>query len=124
MDRNTEVNLKRSGFDCHIEEGRLSQLRFALKHVSLEGEILEFGVFQGKSISTIAREVKDRTVCGFNSFVGLPEDWQRSNKRVYPKEHFKSKMPTVPKNVELIKGFFDKSLNYVVTYHEHHSLLL
>ena len=39
------------------------------------GLVLEFGVASGSSITGIAGEMPHRTVYGFDSFEGLPEDW-------------------------------------------------
>lgn len=47
------------------------------------------------------------TVYGFDSFEGLPESWRDG----FPKGAFKrSQLPAVADNVELVKGYFDKSL--------------
>lgn len=76
-----------------------------------DGLFLEFGVFQGRSIRAIADLVFPRTVYGFDSFEGLPEDWERGND-VYSKGHFDlaGSTPEVPSNVTLVKGFFDETL--------------
>jgi len=72
-----------------------------------EGCYLEFGVFSGRSINWIASHNPDKTVYGFDSFEGLPEDWML---------HFKAKvfavnsLPPVEKNVKLIKGWFNETL--------------
>lgn len=68
------------------------------------GLILEFGVFNGESISEIS-SYTDRKVYGFDSFEGLPESWYGMEKG-----SFKTTVPTVPENVELVVGWFDQSL--------------
>ena len=71
-----------------------------------QGLYLEFGVFSGRTINHIARQV-DQPVYGFDSFEGLPERWRDT----LGAGHFKVKnLPQVPKNVTLIKGWFDKTL--------------
>lgn len=55
-------------------------LRAALREVELDGEVAEFGVHQGNSLAVIAGHFADRTVHGFDSFVGLPESWSGSAK--------------------------------------------
>jgi len=71
-----------------------------------QGLYLEFGVFSGRTINHIARQV-DQPVYGFDSFEGLPERWRDT----LGAGHFKvKKLPQVPKNVTLIKGWFDKTL--------------
>lgn len=76
-----------------------------------EGEILEFGVFHGTTINRLARALPDRHMIGFDSFEGLPEDWDMGNKYT-KKEAFDrgGVMPEVPDNVTLVKGYFDDVL--------------
>lgn len=64
---------------------------------------LEFGVFQGKSINFFAKKIGTKKIYGFDSFVGLNEDWGGTE---YPKGYFdlKGKLPKVENNVILIKG--------------------
>lgn len=75
------------------------------------GEILEFGVFKGVTINRLAKKLPDRKIIGFDSFEGLPEDWDMGQKFT-KKEAFDrgGVMPEVPENVELVKGFFDEVL--------------
>jgi predicted O-methyltransferase YrrM len=72
-------------------------------------QILEFGVFEGESINYLARRMKDATVYGFDSFLGLEEDWQGYIPR---KGHFdrKGQIPIVESNVILIKGWFEETV--------------
>jgi hypothetical protein len=49
-------------------------LRHALGQCSIEGLVLEFGVYQGRTLSEIAR-LDPHTAHGFDSSEGLPEDW-------------------------------------------------
>lgn len=76
-----------------------------------EGEILEFGVFRGVTINCLGYALPDRKIIGFDSFEGLPEDWDMGGKKT-KKEAFDrgGEMPEVPDNVTLVKGFFDKTL--------------
>src|SRR5258708_5451681 len=53
---------------------RWDLLDFALSRAPAEGMILEFGVERGDSLRHLSRRT-DRTVHGFDSFQGLPEDW-------------------------------------------------
>src|SRR5262249_28322952 len=87
-------------------------LDYVLGHVPLEpGLILECGVFEGASITKIAKRYPDRTVFGFDSFEGLPEDWVRAHD-YYPKGFFgtNGELPAVPSNVRLVKGWFADTL--------------
>ncbi len=78
----------------------------ALSQLFSEGLILEFGVAKGASVNLIASLLPDKTVYGFDSFKGLPEDWG-SHKR----GHFKVEdLPTVLANVDLVVGLFQDTL--------------
>jgi len=46
-----------------------------LNAVTLHGTVVEFGVYKGTSLTQIAKFFPDRTVHGFDSFVGLPVAW-------------------------------------------------
>lgn len=78
----------------------------------IDGHILEFGVFDAKSINKMAELWPDRTLYGFDSFEGLPEDWDLGSKlyRKMTKWHLHGNLPEVADNVHLIKGFFDDTL--------------
>ncbi len=70
------------------------------------GLCLEFGVWRGRSINLCAGAYPDREWVGFDSFEGFPEDgridWQKQFKVV--------ELPKVPKNVQLVKGYFSDCL--------------
>lgn len=74
-----------------------------------KGAILEFGVYKGHTINHLARLLPNRTITGFDSFEGLPENW---NGYRYSIRNFdrKGNAPRVEKNVELEIGWFDKTL--------------
>lgn len=83
-------------------------LEFAIKSVRLTGQWLEFGVYKGADITVIADHAPG-TVYGFDSFEGLPEDWTFSQKK--GRFSLDGMVPAgMPKNVELIKGWFDDTL--------------
>tara|TARA_B100001027_G_C16265317_1_gene331686 strand:+ start:109 stop:828 length:720 start_codon:yes stop_codon:yes gene_type:complete len=85
-------------------------LKYAINISKIEGCILEFGVFKGKSINFIAKNTSQK-IYGFDSFIGLPEDWSGGNLFV-PKEAFdlQGNLPTCEKNVELIEGWFEDTV--------------
>ena len=56
-------------------------LAAAMDRMLRHGLICEFGVFEGQTISYIAKQVPDRDVFGFDSFEGLPETWRGPFKR-------------------------------------------
>lgn len=88
-------------------KGRPAHLREALRHMSLDGLILEFGVAYGRSITVIGNLVAPRKVHGFDSFEGLPEDWAGG---VGKGAFAQAQLPEVPENVELLVGWFDDTL--------------
>ena len=81
-----------------------------------EGLCLEFGVREGTRINFIAAYHPTRTVYGFDSFEGLPENWNF----YAPAGTFdlKGKLPKVNNNVELVKGWFDKTLPEFLVQHK------
>lgn len=88
-------------------------LKFASDNVKVEGAYLEMGVGTGKSINFIAALNPEKKIFGFDSFEGLPEDWQRKDVSI-PKGSFKLRnefsFPPVLHNVRLIKGMFAETL--------------
>jgi hypothetical protein len=82
---------------------------YALSLCDVEGLYLEFGVYQGKSINYLATTKPNQEFFGFDSFVGLKEDWAGTYMK---KGHFDvgGNLPVVPKNVTLIKGYFQDTL--------------
>lgn len=75
---------------------------------------LEFGVFNGTSINYISN-FTDGVVYGFDSFEGLPEDWRPG----FEKGTFSTnkKLPNVNKNVVLIEGLFENTLDNFLNLH-------
>jgi hypothetical protein len=88
-------------------------LRFCISQVSINGLWLEFGVGKGSTIDFIADNAYGRTIVGFDSFEGLPEDWKMSDTLTYLKGHY-ALSGTIPplksKNVKLIRGYFQDTL--------------
>lgn len=70
---------------------------------------LEFGVYKGKSINLFSSKLPEITFEGFDSFEGLQEDWRGW---ALPKGTFdlKGVLPKVNNNVNLHKGWFNKTL--------------
>jgi len=75
------------------------------------GAILEFGVFRGNTIRHIAERFSEETVHGFDSFEGLPEDWDIGHKVIAGSEFDRQgNLPKVPNNVKLWVGWFNDTL--------------
>ena len=79
----------------------------------IEGLVLEFGIRFGSSIRQIASLVK-QDVHGFDSFEGLPEAWDENPPGSYST---KGVIPSVPHNVTLHDGWFEKTLHGFVKKH-------
>jgi hypothetical protein len=105
--------------DCN-----LTHFSHCFPHVKLEGLWLEFGVFKGGSIGTIASCNPSHTIYGFDSFEGLPEHWNAENPKgkfslqgVIPSKIFRGVNVIHGKpyrewndNIKLIKGWFVDTL--------------
>ena len=76
---------------------------------SQRNSFCEFGVAQGKSICFFSSQLPAMKFFGFDSFEGLKEDWKGSGKL---KGSYSSRgiLPSVPKNVTLLSGWFDESI--------------
>jgi Methyltransferase domain len=90
-------------------ESQRELIEYSLKMVTVDGHYLEFGVFTGGTIRFIARHIGGRKIHGFDSFQGLPESWSGFN---LGNKAFDvgGRLPRVPSNAELWKGYFDSSL--------------
>jgi hypothetical protein len=69
----------------------------------------EFGVFKGESLNFFATANNEIKWFGFDSFEGLPENWNGHGKT---KAHFSTlgKLPKVKANVTLVPGLFENTL--------------
>ena len=83
-------------------------LDYALGQVCIDGSILEFGVFEASSISRIARSLSEKTIHGFDSFEGLPEDFSNQLKR--GDFSLGGRIPRVPRTVILHQGWFENTI--------------
>lgn len=84
----------------------------SIENIPTTGHILEFGVFRGTSINLLASRLSQRDIVGFDSFRGLPEPWKATEGNMLPQGYFNlnGNPPKVPKNVKLVKGWFEDSL--------------
>ena len=107
-------NIKKFKFqsgDTDTNAVRLRELEDLSKYLAKDKLNLEFGVFSGTTINAIAEARPDLQFHGFDSFEGLPEDWDMGQKNV-SKEAFdcQGSVPMVEANVKLWKGWFDKTI--------------
>jgi hypothetical protein len=77
-----------------------------------DGLFLQFGVYMGVTAKYICDVLPPgETLWGFDSFEGLPVDWDMGQKYI-SKERFKLKeIPQFPDNMTVVPGFFDDSLD-------------
>ncbi|MAH84082.1 MAG: hypothetical protein CBB68_07025 [Rhodospirillaceae bacterium TMED8] len=94
--------------EAMIFDRREEVLDLAIQRMPTKGSILEFGVAGGDSIRYIASKTH-RTVHGFDSFRGLPEDWPGRHEL---RGHYSTEghVPSVPSNVVLHEGWFEQTL--------------
>ena len=90
-------------------------MNLAIQALSIEGLILEFGVFKGASIKYLAKSMPHKTIHGFDSFEGLQEAWVHYAKGAFDMH---GQLPKVPKNVRLHKGNFDETIPAWLSTHD------
>lgn len=93
-----------------IHQTKEVEFDLALKNIDKTGMFLEFGVYEGRTISYCAKITPEVTWHGFDSFEGLPEDWDLGTKVREAGYFALPTLPNVPSNVKLHKGFFNQSL--------------
>ena len=71
-----------------------------------QGLVLEFGVWQGRSINLLAQALPEDEIVGFDSFEGFPDDGRTDWEARFDVDA----LPQVPGNVRLVKGFFADTL--------------
>jgi hypothetical protein len=93
--------------DNYVEVGS------AIKQASMQnGMFCEFGVQHGRYTREFAKLIAPKTYYGFDSFLGLPEEWRTAAGHVrVPKGGLACDPPTdLPDNVQLIIGYFQETL--------------
>jgi len=86
-----------------------TELYKACARMRTPGLSLEFGVWKGGSLNYLADLVHPDKIYGFDSFEGLPEEWD-TGREFHQKGHFATKLPEVRPNAELVPGWFSKTL--------------
>ena len=93
--------------NAHRANSDLDLLKFSVDSITINGLILEFGVSEGRTVNYIADLLPGKKIYGFDSFQGLPEKWRPG----FDKGAFsRSEPPSIRDNVELIVGWFDRTL--------------
>jgi len=88
-------------------------LEYCLSKVKVDGLYLEFGVYSGTTINHIAEQTS-KTIHGFDSFEGLPEQWGTVPAGRF---HTEGNLPDIRDNVKLHKGWFDDTLPEFIKSH-------
>lgn len=123
----------------HHSDYHQKYLTECLRHVTIDGLWMEFGVYRGRSITFISSKT-DKIVYGFDSFEGLHEFWDSQNPKgvyslrgevpdgaiagsnaenpgMYDSSPTKKTQPWNP-NVKLVKGYFADTLPGFIAEHE------
>ena len=106
--------MKPSNFLYHpmiLLNNREMEYRFCMQNIKIDnGLFLEFGVYNGKSINIFSKLKPNNIFHGFDTFEGLPEEWDLGHKKIEAGHFFLEKMPKVEKNVLLYKGLFEDTI--------------
>jgi hypothetical protein len=94
---------------------RHGHLMQVLQSTAMLGHVMEFGVWQGRTIARIAKHFSNQKVWGFDSFVGLPESWFTKSTQQGPshpagKFSLEGELPGIAPNVELVAGWFSDTV--------------
>jgi len=101
-------------------ESDLELLTHALSLKKFDGQILEFGVFSGRTINHIS-SLANQTIYGFDVFSGLPEKWWTGHEKG---AFARNNLPAVNSNVELVVGLFEDTLDTFLESHREPIALL
>ena len=103
---------------------RIALMQFACKEmITIDGPVLEFGVWSGSSINRIAAFLPSSKIYGFDSFEGLPEAWFGKTGGIGQFSR-NGELPQVKENVELVPGWFDRVLGNFVDTHDFDQIAL
>lgn len=105
--------------DCLIFKNKPEMWSYVarlLNESSRNGICLEFGVAGGSSINFLSKSLPNFRFFGFDSFLGLKEDWKghHAAKGSYSRNGV---LPRVNSNVELIPGWFDETVPVFLQQH-------
>jgi hypothetical protein len=112
--------------DAIICNNRKEIFNYALRNIDPQkGIIAEFGVKSGKTINDLANKpaLKNQIIYGFDSFVGLPEDWGGTRAKKGQLSN-NGKLPKTSKNIKLISGWFADTLPVFIKDHSENAILL
>ncbi len=104
--------------DAQVAPNKHETIDAALKATTLDGVVAEFGVYQGTSLTQVARYFDGLTVHGFDSFVGLPESWSGTSEGAGAFDIGGQPPELEVPNVEFHVGFFDTTVPPFATEHK------
>lgn len=120
--KDKEYNLLKTFVDLDpIFEGRTDKFNFdgtrekwikfhAEYNFKITGHWMEFGVREGTTIEQFLKHNPGAHIHGFDSWEGLPEDWDVGNK-IYKAGDMAVPMPVFDSRVELWKGWFQDTID-------------
>ncbi len=118
----TEWGLRAHNALAQVECEYVTKLLTELRDQNVQGDIVEFGIFQGWWVNFLYRATEDlsldRRIYGFDSFEGLSDPDPQHDLAFWKKGQYACSLEQVSKNVQaalrprlkLVKGFFEKSL--------------
>ena len=77
------------------------------KHITINGHRCEFGVREGRSLKWLIDQYPQQVIHAFDSWQGLPEDWNHGTGKV---ADMSCDPPIVPEHIQLHKGWFKDTL--------------
>jgi len=107
--RTSEAELKKhlDSVTIPVTNTRINLFKKSLEAITVEGMNMEFGVMSGGTINSISNIIPNKTVYGFDSWLGLPDDFTAR----YPAGVFVQEIPkTFNPNVELVVGMIETTL--------------
>ncbi|PLX66950.1 MAG: hypothetical protein C0603_09780 [Denitrovibrio sp.] len=81
-------------------------LTYSMQYAPKDGLYMEFGVYKGATLRIIASNTSSR-VYGFDSFFGMPEEWNEWEQGAL---NLNGAVPDAPENATIVKGLFQDSL--------------
>lgn len=89
---------------------RVDEIAHVLDMDMPRGYYLQFGVHKAFTLNNMARMRPDVHWYGFDSFEGLPHDWDLGGKAIPASKFWLRELPTVKENVSLIKGWYSDTV--------------
>jgi len=121
-----ENDIKKSLVFLKDNEIRKYSISEAIKNNSNKDNLfLEFGVFKGTSINLFAKYLfgKKLEIFGFDSFEGLEEEWITDEYNPVGTFSLNKKVPKVLKNVNIIKGKVQTTLENFLKAHKNKKII-